>query len=128
LGAVEWDTRHRLMLKSFLEDGAYARLLYETRFASFCSRMEACLEATIAAGEAVRTPVTRGNGPLFVHHMGAWLALVHLPSKPAIDYKISREQLLHEAVWFALRGMGVTDRAITRYYKPKALSLSLQGI
>src|SRR5689334_382593 len=24
-GSIDWDTRHRLMLKSFLEDGSYAR-------------------------------------------------------------------------------------------------------
>ena len=26
-GAISWETRHRLMLKSFLEDGAFARVL-----------------------------------------------------------------------------------------------------
>src|ERR1700733_11924368 len=26
-GKIEWDTRHRLMLKSLLEDGAFARLV-----------------------------------------------------------------------------------------------------
>src|ERR1700681_259200 len=28
MGATDWDTRHRLMLKSFLEDGVFARLMY----------------------------------------------------------------------------------------------------
>src|SRR4051812_28733483 len=35
-GKIEWDTRHRLMIKSFLEDGAFARVLYQNRFDCFC--------------------------------------------------------------------------------------------
>ncbi|MHB8523467.1 MAG: TetR/AcrR family transcriptional regulator [Limisphaerales bacterium] len=122
-GAPEWDTRHRLMLKSLLEDGAYARLVYRNRFDCFCAQVETCLEAAVVAGDAVRGPITRGNRARFAHHVGAWLALVHLPAKPVTDYKVSREALLHQAVWFALRGMGMTDKAIATHYKPKALAL-----
>src|ERR1041385_5230168 len=31
IGDLDWDTRHRLMLNSFLEDGAFARLIYRNR-------------------------------------------------------------------------------------------------
>jgi len=123
-GTIDWDTRHRLMLKSLLEDGAFARLLYKNRFDCFCSRIEACLDAATAAGEVVQSPVSKANRARFAHHAGAWLAVVQLPPKGAIDYKISREELLHQAVWFVLRGMGLTDKAIATYYNPKALSLS----
>jgi len=123
VGVIPWDTRLRLMLKSLLEDGAFARLLYRDRFDFFCSRMELSLEAAISAGEATKSPFTRGNQARFAHHIGAWLALAHLPPRPAIDYKASREQLFHQAVWFALRGMGINDKAITAYYRPKELAL-----
>lgn len=126
-GSVEWDTRHRLMLKSFLEDGAFARLLYQTRFDGFCARMETCLEAATNSGDALKSPFSKGNRARFAHHIGAWLALVHLPDKPAIDYKSTREQLLHEAARFALRGMGLTDKAIAVHYNPKALALAFDG-
>src|SRR5579883_536734 len=102
VGTIEWDTRHRLMLKSFLEDGAYARLLYENRFECFCSKMEACLTAATTAGDVVPSPVSKVNRALFAYHVGAWLALEHLSPKPAMDYKVSREELLHQAVWFVL--------------------------
>jgi len=123
-GAVEGDTRQRLMLKSLLEDGAYARLIYQNRFDAFCSRMETCLEAAVTAGDAVSSPISRGNRARFAHHLGAWIALVYLPVKPAIEYQASRAELLNQAVWFALRGMGMTDKAIAKYYNPKALALS----
>jgi AcrR family transcriptional regulator len=126
-GTIGWDTRHRLMIKSFLEDGAFARLLYRNRFDCFCSRMETCLDAAIVSGDAAKSPITKGNRARFAHHVGAWLALVHLPRKPVMDYKVSREELLHQAVWFALRGMGLTDKAIATHYHPKALALFFGG-
>ncbi len=111
------------MIKSFLEDGAFARLMYQNRFNSFCERIEACLEAAVAAGDAVRTPLTHGNSARFGHHVAAWIALVHLPPKPAINYKVPRQELVNQTVWFILRGMGMTRKAIAAYYNPKALGL-----
>lgn len=127
VGTVEWDTRHRLMLKSLLEDGAFARLVYQNRFDCYCSRMETCLEAALAAGDAVKSPLTPGNRARFAYHVGAWMALVHLPPKPAINYRVSREKLLDQSVWFVLRGMGLTDQALATYYNPAALALFFQS-
>jgi hypothetical protein len=50
--------------------------------------------------------------------------MLHLhPAVPAVNYKVSKETLVEQAVWFALRGAGVKEVAIMRYYNPKALSL-----
>ena len=122
-GLIAWDTWQRLMLKSLLEDGAYARTMYQNKFDCFGARIEACLDAAIAAGEAVKTPLTRGNRARFAHHLAAWLALAYLPPKPAVNYKTSRQDMVHQAVWFVLRGMGLTDKALATHYNPKALGL-----
>jgi TetR/AcrR family transcriptional regulator, transcriptional repressor of aconitase len=122
-GVIPRDTWQRLMLKSLLEDGAFARLMYRDRFESFCARIEACLDAAVASGEAVKSPLAPGNRARFGHHLAAWLAAVHLPPKPAINYKTTSEELIYQAVWFILRGMGMTDKAINTYYNPKALAL-----
>ena len=122
-GAIAWDTRQRLMLKSLLEDGVFARVMYQDRFECFCARIEACLDAAVASGAAVKSPLAPGNRARFGHHLAAWLAAVHLPPKPAINYKTTSEELLYQAVWFILRGMGMTDKAINTYYNPKALAL-----
>ncbi len=122
-GAIPWETRQRLMLKSFLEDGVFARVMYQDRFDCFCRRIEACLDAAVRAGDAVEAPLDAGNRARFGHHLAAWLAAVHLPAKPAIRYRGRRNDLLFQAVWFILRGMGMTDRAIKTYYNPKALNL-----
>jgi TetR/AcrR family transcriptional regulator, transcriptional repressor of aconitase len=123
LDEVELSMRHRLMLNSLLADGAFARLLYQSRFDCFCARIEACLDAAIAVGDAVQLPLSKGNRARFAHHIAAWIASVNLAEKPAIDYRVTREQLLAEAGSFALRGMGLTDKAIATYYNPKALAL-----
>jgi AcrR family transcriptional regulator len=122
-GAITLDTWQRLMLKSLLEDGAFARLMYQDRFEDFCARIEACLDAAVASGEAVKSPLAPGNRARFGHSLAAWLASVHLPSKPAINCQATQEELVCQAVWFILRGMGVTDKAISTYYNPKALAL-----
>jgi AcrR family transcriptional regulator len=128
VGTIEWDTRHRLMLKSFLEDGTFARLVYKNRFACYCKQIEACIAAATKAGDVVASPVSKTNRTCFAHHIGAWIALVHLPRKAAMDYKTSPEELLNQVVWFALRGMGMTDKAIATYYNPKALALSFGDV
>jgi hypothetical protein len=48
--------------------------------------------------------------------------MLHLyPKVPAIDYKMSKETLIEQAVHFALRGVGLKDEVIKRYYDPKSL-------
>lgn len=122
-GGLEWDTRQRLMVKSCLEDGVFARLMYQNRFDAFCNRIEACLETAVAVGDAVKTPLSPGNNARFAHHLAAWLALVYLPEQPAVDYKVPREEVVHQAVWFILTGMGLTRKAIAAHYNPKVLDL-----
>jgi hypothetical protein len=46
------------------------------------------------------------------------IAVMHLPERPVIDYATEREDLLDEAVRFALRGIGLNDSAIDRDYRP----------
>ena len=50
--------------------------------------------------------------------------MLHLyPKTPVVDYGISREELVEQAVWFSLLGIGVKHQVIRRYYNPKALAL-----
>jgi hypothetical protein len=42
---------------------------------------------------------------------------------PAVNYKVTREELVSQATWFALMGLGMKPATIQRYYSPKALQL-----
>ena len=48
---------------------------------------------------------------------------MHLPRKPVVNYEATRDELVQQAVWFALRGLGLRDEAIKRFYSPKALAM-----
>ena len=120
---ADLETRQRMMLNSCLEDGSFSRFWFQNRFAENLARIEACMDAGESAGDMVRSTVTKQHRFLFVHHLAVMIAVMHLPEEPVIDYQVSKEQLVHEAMLFALRGLGLTDQAIGRYYSPKALAL-----
>ena len=119
---ISWEAKHRMILNSCLEDGEFTRVLYENRFSCCFNKVQTCLVAAEETGDIVKSPVSRENRVRFAHHVAAMIAILHLPKKPVIDYKVDREELFHQVVWFVLRGVGLTDQAIERHYNPKTLS------
>jgi len=119
---ISWEAKHRMILNSCLEDGEFTRVLYENRFSCCFNKVQTCLVAAEETGDIVKSPVSRENRVRFAHHVAAMIAILHLPKKPVIDYKVDREELFHQVVWFVLRGVGLTDQAIGRHYNPKTLS------
>ena len=116
------ETRHRMILNSCLEDGAFTRYLFHNRFAENLNRIVDCLDAALASGDVVQTPVTKQNVLLFAHHLATMIATMHLPKMAVVEYGASREEVLNQAVWFALRGLGMKDEAIRLHFRPKELS------
>lgn len=121
--AICAETRHRMILNSCLEDGSFSRFLFHNRFAENISKIVDCMDAAAKAGDMVSSPVSKPNLLLFAHHLATMIATMHLPKKPVVDYEATREELVQQAVWFALRGVGLRDDAIKRHYNPKALAL-----
>lgn len=119
----ELEIQHRLMLRSFLEDGEFARIVLERKCACWVKKAQECLQAAIAAGEAVASPVQPRLASWFVEHLAVTIMARLRPMPPIVDYGVSHKQLVEQAAWFALRGMGLTDETIKRYYNPKALHL-----
>jgi AcrR family transcriptional regulator len=117
------ETRHRLILNSCLEDGSFTRFLFHNRFAENISKIGECMDEAFRAGDMVASPVNKSNLLLFAHHLATMIATMHLPKKPVVEYHAPREELVQQAVWFALRGLGLKDEAIKRYYNSKALAL-----
>ena len=114
------------MLRSMMEDGEFARLFFKRTLPCWISKVEECLKASVAAGEAVSGPVLPSVGALFARHLAKTIMLWLLPEIPIIDYGIPREKLAEQAVRFTLRGMGVQDDAIKRDYNPKALRVLIE--
>jgi TetR/AcrR family transcriptional regulator, transcriptional repressor of aconitase len=109
----EHDSRLRLVLHSFLEDGEYARELFDTIFERVHPLFAASVEAAAAAGDLVAGPIASGNLFWFGHHVAAMTACVFLPGRACIAYAGAMPDLVEEASRFILRGIGMTDAAIT---------------
>ena len=119
----EQTIQNRLMLRSLAEDGEFARLFLRRLASGWIPKIQECIEAAIAAGEVVNGPVLPILRGWFTHHLAAMILFYLLPATPVIDYGVARDKLVEQAVWFALRGIGLKEEAIRRYYNPKALAL-----
>jgi AcrR family transcriptional regulator len=113
----------RLMLRSFAQDGEFARLVLRRISEEWVPKIDQCIHAAVAAGEATDGPVCGKVAGWFAHHLGLSAMIALLPPEPVIDYGTSRRKLVEQCVWFILRGMGIKEDAIRRYYNPQALAL-----
>jgi AcrR family transcriptional regulator len=106
--------RLRLMTNSHLDDGEFARLLYEKIGGLIGPAFTASLEQAIAAGDA--SPV--GREPLnlfwFAHHTVLMMALTQLPGVPCLAYANAAD-LERQVCEFILRGIGLNEPAIASH-------------
>jgi AcrR family transcriptional regulator len=115
--------QHRLMLRSLMEDGEFARLFFQRGLSCWMTKVEECLEASVAAGEAVRGFVLPKVGAVLTWNLARAVMFSRIPATPIVDYDLPPEKLIEQVVWFTLRGLGVQDQAIPRYYNPAALTV-----
>lgn len=106
--------RLRLMVTSHLDDGEFARLLYEKIGSLIGPVFTASLERAVAAGDARRI----GGEPLalfwFAHHTVLMTTLAQLPSVPCLCYGNAAD-LERQLCEFILRGIGLNETAIASH-------------
>jgi TetR/AcrR family transcriptional regulator, transcriptional repressor of aconitase len=106
--------RLRLMISSHLDDGEFARLIYEKIAGLVGSVFTASLERAVEAGDAARI----GRAPLnlfwFAHHTVLMATLARLPSVPCLSYGNAAD-LERQICEFILRGIGLTETAIASH-------------
>jgi hypothetical protein len=86
-------------------------------------KIEECIQAAVSSGDAVEGAVHPSLAGWFTHHVAAMIMLHSLTIPAVVDYETPPMKLVEQAVWFSLRGMGLKEKAIARYYNPKALAL-----
>jgi AcrR family transcriptional regulator len=121
----ETDTNymHILMTRSLLEDGDYARLLFEQISETWITKFEKCMKEAAKAGDLREIPVQINLRGWCINHIAAGMMINSFPKVPVIDYKMSQDKLIEQTVWFALLGAGLKDEAIKRYYNPDKIAL-----
>jgi AcrR family transcriptional regulator len=106
--------RLRLMITSHLDDGEFARLLYEKIGDLIGPVFTASLERAVKAGDAARI----GREPLnlfwFAHHTVLMATLARLPSVPCLPYGNAAE-LERQLCEFILRGIGLNETAVASH-------------
>jgi AcrR family transcriptional regulator len=122
-GDIHRAAMNALLVRSLLDDGEFVRLMHKKLAAAWLKKFEACLHAAAKAGEMQDVPIRRHLCVWFVQHTAFSLMLHLQPKVPGVDYKVSREELVSQATWFALLGIGLKEEAVRRYYSPKALRL-----
>jgi AcrR family transcriptional regulator len=115
--------QNRMMLRSFAEDGEFARLTLRRVAEHWVPKVNECLQVALEADDALPGPVKATSAAWFTHHLSAIIMTHMLPDEPVVDYGMPREQLVEQAVWFILRGMGLKEQSIQRHYNPAALAL-----
>lgn len=109
----ELDSRLRLVAHSFLEDGQYARELFEAVSERVLPLFEASYEAAVVAGDIAARPGRPCNLFWFAQHVPAMLALAGLPGRNCVPCDGTLDELVDEATAFILRGIGMRDDAMT---------------
>ena len=106
--------RLRLMTTSQLDDGEFARLLYDKIGGLIGPVFTASIERAVATGDAARI----GGDPLnlfwFAHHTVLMAALTRLPAVPCLSYGNAAD-LERQLTQFILRGIGLTEAAIATH-------------
>lgn len=125
-GASERVTRHRLVVSSFLEDGEFARLVFDWVAAEALPKFEASFVAAARAGDLVEQAVAPANAFWFAEHVAAMLAYTRLPGGPVVPYDGDTAAVVTQAVRFVLRGIGLKDSVIAAQYDPESMSIFQQ--
>ncbi len=113
-------TRQRLVLQSLIEDGEYARILMNHIHGKVLPIFTTCIAAARRAGDMARRGIDPANAFWFAHHIAAQIALGRLSGRDVFPRSGDLEAVIAEAARFCLRGMGLSEQAIARYYRPKA--------
>jgi TetR/AcrR family transcriptional regulator, transcriptional repressor of aconitase len=106
--------RLRLMMTSHLDDGEFARLIYEKIGNLIGTMFTASLERAVAAGDAARIGREPMNLFWFAHHTVLMAALARLPAVPCLSYGNPAE-LERQVCEFILRGIGLNDTVIASH-------------
>jgi len=103
---------HRLTLASLAGDGSYASLIYRRSQRRNATVMNNAYAGARADGGLTGERLDVSAAAMFVEHIGLMLAAIGALPPAAQPYGIVGEDLVRQATWFCLRGIGMTDATI----------------
>lgn len=106
--------RLRLMITSQLDDGEFARVLYEKVGDLIGHVFTASLQRAVETGDASEVGQRPINLFWFAHHMVLQLVLTRLPQTDCLSYG-EAAQFERQVCEFILRGIGLNEKAIAAH-------------
>jgi len=106
--------RLRLMVTSHLDDGEFARLIYDKIGGLLGPVFTASLERAVGSGDAARIGSEPMNLFWFAHHAVLMATLTRMPSVPCLSYAHAAD-LERQLCEFILRGIGLNETAIASH-------------
>jgi AcrR family transcriptional regulator len=106
--------RLRLMITSHLDDGEFARLIYDKIGKLIGPAFTASLQRAVEAGDAARVGLEPLNLFWFAHHTVLMATLARLPSVSCLTYGDAAD-LERQLCEFILRGIGLNETAIVAH-------------
>jgi TetR/AcrR family transcriptional regulator, transcriptional repressor of aconitase len=120
-------TRQRLVLQSLLDDGEYARILWQRISGMVLPTFTASVAAARAAGDMRPDGIAPANAFWFAQHVAAQMAHGRVTDESVVPYTGNIDEASLEAARFCLRGMGLSEQAIAKHFHPEALAQRLLG-
>lgn len=106
----------RIMINSVLEDGVFARMHMDRYLSQILNPMKEAFEVSRAKGELLDEKMPDDVRFWLCQHTVVALNMFSLTGQSLIDYKCSHVDLMHSACRYMLRGVGVTDAAMRKYF------------
>lgn len=127
--AVDQKAHEMFLFRSLIGDTKYARRALGTVEKNLADDLIlASFEAAAKAGDLVESPISRKDRMWLVHHLAMALNLCSLSGIPTCKYDAPMPSLAEHVVLFCLRGIGLTDDAIRRYYEPDKLRAQMMRL
>ena len=106
--------RLRLMLTSHLDDGEFARLIYQKIGSLIGNAFTRSLQRAVEAGDATGIAGEPMNLFWFAHHTVFMSTLTRMPTTPCLSYG-EATNLERQLCQFILRGIGLNETAIATH-------------
>ncbi len=124
----EQQWHERILYRSLLGDTKYARTHFKRIRRLVEKGMTRCFEAAAESGDLEAVPIGNLNRMWFVHHLAMALNFCHMSDEPAFEYDGSKDELVEQVVLFCLRGIGMTESAIERTFRPDRLRETFENL
>ncbi len=117
----ERDDFIRLYLRSLAGDGVFARHVLAETDRQLIPLLKANIRASIASGDTVESPVPLNLRAWFTDRLPFVVMMDFVSPEPVLNYGVSQQRLVKHVVWFLLRGIGMKEECIRRYYKARTI-------